>query len=53
MQEREIGNPYDTYVIAVEGNISSVDSAGIVSTATRTVGHVLRIIYVDCPTNKS
>jgi len=38
--EREIGNP----PCSSQGNVTGVDSAGVVSTTTRSVGHIPRMI---------
>jgi len=46
--EREIGNLHDTHAVAIKGNITGVDSAGVVSTTTRTVGHIPRMISGVC-----
>ena len=45
---REIGNPHDTHAVAIKGSITGVDSAGVVSTTTRTVGHIPRMISAVC-----
>ena len=36
--ETEIDNAHDTHAVAIKGNITEVDSAGVVSTTTRIVG---------------
>ena len=42
MCEREIGNPHDTHAVA------NITSAGVVSTTTRIVGHIPRMISAVC-----
>jgi len=46
--EREIGNAHDTHAVAIKGNITEVNSAGVVSTTTRIVGHIPRRISAVC-----
>jgi len=41
---REIGHAHDTHAVAIKENITGVDSAGVVSTTTRIVGHIPRRI---------